>query len=117
LLKATLSKSKVKGKDDPRWDQQLFGQLVMMLMTAHSRRYDKILHDKNILVSNTPSWSAIKFSENPSEIECARHLAARGVSPDELATVYQYATSWLQDAQPNESNMQRHIAISRIFKD
>jgi hypothetical protein len=91
LLKTTSGKNKVQNKDEPIQDQQLFGQLVMMMMTTRSRRYNEILHDENILISPTPLWRAIESSGDPTEIECARHFTARGVTPDELADVYQYA--------------------------
>ena len=117
LLKTLSAKNKVQSKDNPVQDRQLLGHLVTMLLTARSRQYDNILHDNNIIVNPNPSWSAIKFSDTPTEIECARHLAERGVTPDELADAYQYATVWLQESQASEGNTQRRITISRVFED
>jgi hypothetical protein len=62
-----------KNKDDVRKSCQMNGQLALMILVAHSHRYDAILERENICVNNTPSWS-IEFSDAPHEVECTRHL-------------------------------------------
>jgi hypothetical protein len=86
-----------------------------MMLVVRSREYDLILARENIRVNDTPSWGVIEFSDLPSDEECARHLAARGVTPDELADAQQYAFSWLQATQEHEKDVQTRIAINQLL--
>jgi hypothetical protein len=105
-----------KIKDDVRKACQMNGQLALMILVAHSRCYDAILERENIRVNNAPLWSVIEFSDAPNEVECTRHLAERGVTPDELADARQYAIGWLKDTEALEkTDTQQHIMINRAL--
>jgi hypothetical protein len=99
-----------KIKDDVRKAREMNGQLALMILVAHSRRYDAILEHENIRVNSTPSWSVIDFSDAPNKVECTRHLAERGVTPDELADAHQYAIGWLKDTKALEKRIHNSIS-------
>jgi hypothetical protein len=83
-------------KDDVRRVHQYRGRITLMMVVVCSRHYDQILAHEGIRMNNTPSWDVIEFSDNPSDVECAQHLASRGVTPDELADANQYTFGWLE---------------------
>jgi len=115
MIKDMGANSKAKEKDDMRRACQLHGQIVLMMLVIHSCEYNHILAHEEICMSKTPSWGLIKFLDNLSDIECARHLAERGVTPDELADANQYAFSWLQATQEHEKDVQTRIAINQLL--
>jgi len=115
MIKDMGANGKTKEKDDARRARQLHSRLVLMMLVVRSREYDAILAREGIHVNETPSWGLIEFSDNPSDVECARHLAERGVTPDELADAHQYAFSWLQATQEHEKDVQTRIAINQLL--
>jgi hypothetical protein len=87
-----------------------------MILVMHSCRYDVILEHENICVNNTPLWSVIEFLDTPNEVECTRHLAERGITPDELADTHQYTIGWLKDTEALEKiDTHQCIMINRTL--
>ena len=86
-----------------------------MMLVVCSRDYDVILTRERIHVNDTPSWGVIEFSDVLSNEECARHLAVRGVTPDELADAHQYVYGWLQATQEHKKDVQTRIAINQLL--
>jgi len=86
-----------------------------MILVVCIREYDWILVCEEICVSDTPSWGLIEFSDNLSDVECARHLTMGGVTSDELANANQYAFSWLQTTQEHKKDVQMCIAINQLL--
>jgi len=97
------------------YENELHGWIVLMMLVIRSHKYDHILAREEIHMSDTPSWGLIEFSDSPSDIECAQHLAVQGVTPDELANANQYAFSWLQATQEYEKDVQTRIAINKLL--
>jgi hypothetical protein len=83
IIKDTDAIAKAKEKDDMHRARQYRGRITLMMVVVHSCQYDQILAREGIRVNATPSWSVIEFSDNQSNVECAQHLATRGVTPDE----------------------------------
>jgi len=75
MIKDMGANGKTKEKDDMRRAHQLHGQIVLMMLVVCSRKYDHILAREGIRMNETPSWGLIEFSDSPSDIECAQHLA------------------------------------------
>ena len=83
-----------------------------VMFTSH---YDQILVRKGIHVNDTPSWGIIEFSDSPSNVECAQHLALRGVTLDKLADANQYMFGWLNATQQGKKDVQLRIAINQLL--
>ena len=81
------------------------GRLCVSTTVVRSCHYNQILAHKGIHVNDTPSWGVIEFSDNPSNVECAQHLASRGVTPNELADINQYVFGWLEAIQQGEKDV------------
>ena len=95
---------------------QRAGQLMLMGLVVKSRRYDELLRAGGLVVHPKPLWDYIVFSTSPSEAECAQHLAARGVTVDEVADAQQYAYCWLQAYQAHLVDTQERISINSLLE-
>jgi hypothetical protein len=115
MIKDTGAGAKAKEKDDARRARRYCGRITLMMVVVRSCHYDQILAREGIRVNNTPSWDVIEFSDTPSDVECAQHLASRSVTPDELADANQYAFSWLEAIQQGEKDVQVRIAINQLL--
>jgi hypothetical protein len=76
MIKDTGASAKAKEKDDAHRARQYCGRITLMMVVVRSRHYDQILVCEGIRVNNTPSWDVIKFSDTPSNVECAQHLTS-----------------------------------------
>jgi hypothetical protein len=90
------------------------GQIITMGVLAATRRYDELIAKGGLTVNPTPSWEAINFSNNIDEMECAKHLAMRGVTIDEALDVSQYAFTWLEHSDRAEKDTQVRILINTL---
>jgi hypothetical protein len=86
-----------------------------MMVVVRSHHYDQILACEGIHVTDTPSWGIIEFSDSPSDVECAQHLASQGVTLDEQADANQYVFGWLDATQQGEKNVQLCITINQLL--
>jgi hypothetical protein len=92
------------------------GQIFLMGLLAATRRYDELIAEGGLTILPTPSWEAIDFSNDVDEMECARHLATRGVTSDEALDASQYAFTWLEHSDASEKDTQVRILINN-FRD
>jgi hypothetical protein len=90
------------------------GQIIMMGILTATRRYNELIAKGGLTVNPTPSWEAIDFSNNVDEMECARHLAMRGVTIDEALDASQYTFTWLEHSDKAEKDMQVCILINTL---
>jgi hypothetical protein len=91
------------------------GQIISMGILAATRRYNELIAKGGLTVNPTPSWEAIDFSNNVDEMECAQHLAMRGVTIDEALDVSQYAFTWLEHSDKAEKDTQVRILINTLW--
>src|SRR5882724_3885156 len=88
------------------------GQIITIGIIAQTRRYNELIAQGGLTVFPTPSWDAIEFSPAVDEMECARHLASRGVTTTEVCDASQYAYTWLEHSDENERDTQTRIFIN-----
>jgi hypothetical protein len=86
-----------------------------MGIIAAMRRYDELIAQGGLVVHPSPSWEAIDFSNDADEMECAQHLARRGVTSDEASDVSQYAFTWLKHSDNTEKETQMRILINTLW--
>ena len=70
-------------------------QIIILAVVALDGYYAELLGNGHP-INPTPSWEPIEFSPQVDEAECARHLAARGVSIAEANNVRDYAFTRLR---------------------
>jgi hypothetical protein len=75
MIKDTGAGAKAKEKDNVHRVCQYRGRITLMMVVVRSGHYNQILAHKGIRVNDTPLWCVIEFSDNPSNVECAQHLA------------------------------------------
>jgi hypothetical protein len=103
-------------KDDDYKNRQKNGQATLMSVIARPGCYARTLQTGGITVHPNPSWEPIEFSANVDDMECARHLATRGVIVDKVNDYHMYAYAWLEDLQAHETVTERHVAINRVLE-
>ncbi|KIM75040.1 hypothetical protein PILCRDRAFT_13977 [Piloderma croceum F 1598] len=88
--------AKVPSEDADRRARQRRGKIITM----------------GLMVLPTPSWDIIEFSPAMDEMECAGHLASRGVTTTEVCDASQYAYTWLEHSDETEQDTQTRILIN-----
>jgi hypothetical protein len=68
----------------------------------------------NLDTPSTVCPTAFDFSNDVDEMECARHLAMRGVTIDKALDASQYAFTWLKHSDKAEKDTQVRILINTL---
>ena len=102
-------------KSDNYKNRQKNGQATLMSVIARPGCYAHTLQAGGIEIHPNPSWEPIEFSANANDVECARHLAMRGVTVDEVNDYHLYAYAWLDDLQAHETVTARRVAINGVL--
>ncbi|KIM88190.1 hypothetical protein PILCRDRAFT_3224 [Piloderma croceum F 1598] len=94
--------TKAPSEDADRHARQRRGQIITMGIIAQTRQYNEFIAQGGLTVLPTPSWDVIEFSPSMDEMECAGHLASRGVTTTEVCDASQYAYTWLEHSDETD---------------
>jgi len=117
FFKEKKEKKEKKGTNPPpeemeRRSHQRRGQILTMGIVAQIQLYGELLAKGGLTVHPTPSWEPIAFSPDVDEMECARYLAMRGVTTDEVLDASQYAFTWLEHSDNTEKDTMTRVLIN-----
>jgi hypothetical protein len=104
--------AKASPEELERRARQRRGQIITMGIIAVPQRYNELIRKGGLNVFPTPNWESIEFLQDIDEMECARHLASRGVTSDEVSDASQYAFTWLEHSDMSEKDTQTRILIN-----
>ncbi|KIM88524.1 hypothetical protein PILCRDRAFT_2752 [Piloderma croceum F 1598] len=104
--------AKAPSEDADRRACQRHGQIITMGIIAQTQRYNELIAQGGLTVLPTPSWDVIEFSPAMDEMECAGHLASRGVTTTKVCDASQYVYTWLEHSDETERDMQTRILIN-----
>jgi hypothetical protein len=90
------------------------GQIIMLAVVALDGYYAELLWNGHP-INSTPNWEPIEFLPQVDEAECARHLAAQGVSIAEANDAHDYTFTWLTSAGQTKPDVQLRIVINRYL--
>ncbi|KIM88695.1 hypothetical protein PILCRDRAFT_2889 [Piloderma croceum F 1598] len=107
--------AKAPSEDADRCACQCRRQIITMGIIAQTRRYNELIAQGGLTVLPTPSWDVIEFSPAMDEMECAGHLASRGVTTTEVCDASQYAYTWLEHSDETKRDTQTHCNTSKMF--